>query len=328
MPIKILDAHWHVGHQYEMLKFPFAEWYWLKQYKRLSINSALRGNISSQYKEVLYYEPQEYDVAILHLDQECLYPPAWNRAKGTIYRDMNDVITDIPKIVIMHGTPHSPESPFPYCDPNWLVERLHEVIGCNTLVVNSYEAAKQWGMGVPIIHGLDPEEWFDRNKVPRVVTTSSRAEMDSYYGRRFLDEVKTKLRERDIKLCHLGVDYVPCSWTEYRTILSQSLIYFNPTLESPMPRSRTEAMLSGCCVLTTPHHDASTFIEHGKNGFLIDRNADDVVRLIEELFDDPVRAIGIGQNGKQTALQRFSWSRFAFEWQQLLESVIEGGRCC
>jgi hypothetical protein len=322
MRYKLLDVQWHIGHQYEMLKFPFVEWSWLMQYMRRQYSQSARGDLQPLFKPVLDYEAGRYDAAILHLDQECLSPYQCEFGKGAIYQDLNTVIQDIPKIVIMHGTPYQPEAREPYNDPEWMVYRLREIVGQNHLVVNSHQAARQWRMGLPIIHGLNSNEWFDLLKQPRVITTISKGGMPSYYDRPFLQEVREMLRRRGIIHCHIGRDYTASSWDDYRNMIGSSLIYFNPTKESPMPRARTEAMLSGCCVVTTPHHDADTFIRDGVNGFLVDRDVTAVVDLIEELIRDPERAIAIGQAGKQTAREMFNWERFAGNWKDLLHQVI------
>ena len=56
-----------------------------------------------------HYEPGKYDFALIHLDQQCMDEPLWQRGKGSLFRELNEVITDIPKIVINHGTPYYPE---------------------------------------------------------------------------------------------------------------------------------------------------------------------------------------------------------------------------
>ena len=91
-----------------------------------------------------------------------------------------------------------------------------------------------------------------------------------------------------------------------------------------MPRARTEAMLSGCCVLTTPAQDAEDFIEDGKNGILIQkRDPAYVVELIVGLLDDYKTAIQIGQEGKKTALELFGIERYQKEWRDWMEYVID-----
>lgn len=191
------------------------------------------------------------------------------------------------------------------------------------MVVNSHQAQKQWGWGKVIIHGMSADEWWDLPKEPRVVTMISPGGLPAYYDRTFLEYVREDLRERDIEHCHITVDFSARNFNEYREFLGRSLLYFNPTRQSPMPRARTEAMLSGCCVITTPTQDASNFIQNGKNGFLVPRNPKFVADLIEELLNDPERAIKIGQAGKETAQKIFTWDRFQQEWQEFLRFVIE-----
>ena len=315
--LRVLDVPWHIGHQYEMLKFPFVEWTWLMEYRR-GVNPATRGDLKGLFRWIPYYEPGAYDLAILHLDQECIVPKELAYGKGSVYQQMNEVIRDIPKVVIMHGTPYCPE----WFERKDIIQRIAEMIDGNRVVVNSHQAAAEWGFGKVIIHGMMPHEWYDLPKEPRVVTVLSPTGMAAYYDRPFLEEVRSELAQRDINHCHIGVDFIPQNWRQYRTFLGSSLIYFNPTFESPMPRARTEAMLSGCCVLTTPYHDADQFIETGVNGFLITRDAVAVADLIESLLHDPARTRQIGQRGRQTALARFDWSRYAAEWKLFLEELL------
>lgn len=320
--IRIFDHPWHISHQYEQLKFPFAQFDWLFNHRRESSNKA-RGDIDKMFNWVEHYTPGKYDVAILHLDQQCIEEGIWQAGKGSMYRNLNEVIKDIPKIVIMHGTPYYPEMEL---TPSQIVEKVKNIIGDNYMVVNSHRAAEQWGFGKPIIHGIDSAEWWDLPKEPRVVTMISPGGLPAYYDRTFLDYVREGLAERDIIHCHITVDYEAKSWDEYRDFLGRSLVYFNPTKESPMPRARTEAMLSGCCVVSTPSQDADTFINEGINGFLVPRNPEYTVDLIENLLNNYPRAIAIGQEGKKTAIELFDWNRYAKEWEEFLHFVINDFR--
>jgi glycosyltransferase involved in cell wall biosynthesis len=147
--------------------------------------------------------------------------------------------------------------------------------------------------------------------------------LDDYYDRVFLDSVKELLREKhDIELCHITVDWQAENWDDYRKFLGTSLVYVNLTKESPMPRSRTEAMLSGCCVITTPFQDADKFIVDGVNGFIIKRDPEQVVERIKWCLDNQAEAIKIGQNGKKTAQTLFSRERYKKDWKALLEKVL------
>ena len=241
---------------------------------------------------------------------------------------------------------------------------MEKLIGKNKMVVNSFKAREQWGWGKVIWHGLDPNDWLDLPKEPRSVTMISTGGLDYYYGRDFLNSTIQRLKE-DFGLNHVWLSH-PGSWTiydsdslpekggfyAYKEYLGRSAIYFNPTRESPMPRSRTEAMLSGCCVLTTPYHDADKFINFdtreiwsnsegvvdyltrvdelintdGINGIIIPENPLAVASLINYLiYDNYSVCHKIGQEGKKTALKLFSKTKYDQKWQDLLQETIKKG---
>lgn len=311
---------WHLAHQYELSKFPFVDWRYLVQYKR-PYSTGSRGDYMAN-KWVTHYEPGEYDFALLHLDQQCIEPALMERGKGTLYVQLNKLIQDIPKIVLMHGTPYYPEK----FSRDEIIEKVRNLVGDNTMVVNSNQAAKDFGFGTPIIHGLDPDEWWDLPKEPRSVTFVSPGGLDKYYDRQFFEAIRDELLERGIYHCHISVswkatDRVGDPWDNYREFLGRSLIYISPMKDSPMPRARTEAMLSGCCVITTPWQDADTFIEDGVNGFICPRNPKWVADKVEWLMAHYEKAVEIGQAGRETAKEIFSVERYQADWKRLLEEV-------
>jgi len=342
--IHLFGHVWHLGHQYELCKIPGVEWFWLINPRR-TFSSMPRGPIENYgAKYVSYYEKGKYDVALLHLDQQCLEDELWERGKGSLFKDLNEYITDIPKIVIMHGTPYYPEA-FE-CDitknnyEEWgyskdqigmssdLINRLQTAIkDIDFIIFNSEKAMKQWGFveserAKTIWHGMDVNEWWDLPKEPRVITMISPAGLDRYYDRKFLSSVREELEERDIYHCHISYDVKFDNWDEYRDFIGRSLIYFNPTRESPMPRARTEAMLSGACIITTLNQDAEKYIEDGVNGYRAIRNPKFVANLIEGLIDNYESAIEVGQNGKKTAQELFNGERFREDWEEVLDFVL------
>ncbi len=318
-PLRIFNVPWHVAHQYELYKTPGTEWYH-------QINSIRKWGGKFRPKpanvfDVPYYEPGKYDLAVLHVDQQCVDQSI---GKSRLYRELNEAIKDIPKIVINHGTPYWPE----VYEQETIVTQMKMLIGTNHVVYNSHRAKEMWGtMGASsqtIIHGLDPIEWMDLPKEPRVVTMLSPAGLDKYYNRQLLLSVKEKLKERGIPHIWITVDWMAESFEDYKEFIGRSLLYFNPTLESPMPRSRTEAMLSGACVLTLGNHGAEQFIKHGENGFIVPNNPVVVADLIEELMNNYYKqCTAIGQKGKETARELSNPLRYQAEWRELMERVIE-----
>lgn len=339
--IKVFGVVNHVSNQYELLKlakkYPVKFYYLANNVRRWSEYSARPEPTTyltnDEFEWVSCYKAGDYDVAMLHCDQQHVDPKI---GKGQLYRDMNAVITDIPKIVINHGTPMWDE----LYNENFVInggdiqttkgvrhlDGMKKMIGDNFMVVNSYESVERWGWGYPLIHGLDPEEWFDLPKEPRVVISLSPAGLDQYYNRYLLESIKGKVREKcGFSVNHIMLDYVSKDWTDYRNFLGTSLIYINPTKDSPMPRSRTEAMLSGCCVLTSKYHNADEFIEQGVSGLIVPDNPDAYADAIYELINhNYAQAVAIGQAGKEAAKQYFSKERYQADLWNIIEGVANG----
>jgi hypothetical protein len=315
--IKIFNTPWHVAHQYELYKTPDTLWFHvINTVRKWGKYRPTPANLSN----VAYYEPGKYDVAVLHIDQQCIDP---NFGKSRLYMELDAAIQDIPKIVINHGTPFNPETH----DEEEIIRKMKVLIGNNHVVYNSYRAKEMWEKNGPmgassrvIIHGMDPDEWFaDLPKEPRVITTLSPAGLPKYYNRALLAEVQGKLKERGIAHVWIGSDWTSTGFDDYRQFVGRSAVYFNPTLESPMPRSRTEAMLSGVCVVTLPNHGAEEFIVPTENGFHVPNNPQVCADLLESLVRNNYQAaLEIGRKGRATAVERFNINRFTAEWRALL----------
>lgn len=337
-PLRIFGVVNHIGNQYEMLKlmdkFPGeVEFTYLENNVRRWSRFANRP-MHPKLKWATHYEPGKYDLAILHVDQQHVDPLI---GKGQLYRALNEVIQDIPKLVINHGTPMWDER---YTEEMVInggavlnprgrshhLDGMKQLIGDNFMVVNSYESVERWGWGYPLIHGMSTEEWFDLPKEPRVVISLSPGGLDKYYNRALLTAIKGAVKERSgLDVIHITVNYEAQDWQDYRELLGSSLIYINPTLDSPMPRSRTEAMLSGCCVLTSKYHGAEDFIEQGKNGFLMPDNPLSYAQAIHMLLNEGYReAVEIGQRGKDTAQKLFNSDRYLDDLWFLVKEVAAG----
>lgn len=285
---------------------------------------------------VTHYEQGKYDLVLLHVDQQCL-SETLARGKTILFKEMKKLLVGkIPTIVINHGTPTYPEA-FTHLaqedgygnaekdGERWARDRMRELLqGVDKIVVNSHEAAKDWGFGQPIIHGMDADEWLDLPKEPRITVVISPAGMgEKYYGRRFLRETRTLLEEKyGFHIMWVGEHGFAPSWNHYRKYLGSSLVYFNPTIGSPMSRSRTEAMLSGCCTVTTKYHGADSFIKDGVNGFLCKLNPEDAAKKLAWCMEHYQESVAIGQVGKKTAQRLFNWERFRDDWLNLVGNVL------
>lgn len=291
-------------------------------------------------KWVSYYEPGKYDLAILHLDQQCSLPTL---GKSKMYMDLNELITDIPKIVINHGSPMIPEYGYdedicinggtiftPKDAEKVEIPGIKKMVGDNFMIVNSYTAKDRWGWGYPITHGMDENEWSDLpDKEPRIVTMISPGGMDKYYNRTLLSAIKSELMTRYGYMClqiTVDVKFEPSgSWDAYRKFLGESLIYINCTLDSPMPSARSEAMMSGCCVLTSKYHDADKIIENGVNGFILPDNPVAYADMCHTLIENYKAAVEIGKKGKERIKEVCDMDRYFDQWKEVIETVLEHG---
>jgi len=320
-------------------KYPVEFYFLINRIRKWGGTSYFSGEARPMPKNLHWvstYEPGKYDLAILHIDAQCTLDSI---GKGKLYRALNNLITDIPKIVINHSTPMIPE--YGYDEKMTMlggkiikggeIRRIYgirEMVGDNFMIVNSYEAHERHNnWGYPIIHGLDPAEWWDLPKEPRVVTVLSAGGFDRYYNRELLEYVKQQLMERyAIKLFQTSVDYKAKDWNDYREFLGSSLIHFYPGLDSPMPRGRTEAMMSGCCSITTKYHGADQFTFTGINGFIVPDNPLIISELIAKLlYEDFAYAEQIGQMGKISAQSIFNIDRWHNTWWEVINMVKDNG---
>ena len=309
--LRVFGVPWHVAHQYELAKLFKSYTLLLNHYRTWGEKSR---PMPANMNWALEYQPGKYDLAILHVDQQCVDP---RNNKGRLFREVKELITDIPVVVINHMTPFDDK-----LESYEVINGMRELVGDLPMITNSKLAAKQWGWGYPIIHGLNPDEWLDLPKEPRAVTSLSQSGMNIAYRRELIHTTQELLQERGLAFTWIQVDKKCSSFEEYRDYLGRSLIYFNGTWQSPMPRSRTEAMLSGCCVISTRHHDWDEYIENGVNGFIIPDNPKSAADLIERLLTTGYEeAVEVGQRGREFARKYFIHDRWKADWVTFLTKV-------
>lgn len=287
--------------------------------------------IPQNVKFVSSYESGKYDVALLHVDQQSISP---FHQKRKIYDGFNTQIMDIPKIVINHGTPVYPEFFSGLQLDDHEIERkcaatMKEVIGPNIMVVNSYTSASEneWGFGIPIVHGIDIADWRDLPKEPRLFTAISSGGLDTYYNRALLFETEELLlRKYGYILWHAKKNVkTENSFDNYRNYLGSSLLYLDTSFRTPMNRARTEAFLSGCCVIQVEGaHDLNLWAEDKVNIILVKAEAEviceKVVYFLEKGYHE---AIEIGKMAKSMAHKMFNPIRYRKDWLNVINKALE-----
>lgn len=308
--LKVIGVPWHTAHQRE-LSLLFKQYDLLENFYRVwgSVSRPMPENMSM----VLDFKKEDYDLAILHIDQQCIDPRI---TKGLLFKEFRALTEGMPRVCINHMTPFHDQY-----ENDEVIEKIKEMVGDIPMIVNSKEAALQWGWGTPIIHGMKAEDWLDLPKEPRAVTCVSPGGMNKAYRRELLHSTIQELEARGIALEWIQNTKKFNSWEEYKEYLGRSLVFVYLAWQSPMPRARTEAMLSGCCIVTTKHHDIDSYIENGVNGFIVPDNPKVAADLIEDLVLNRIKeAKEIGQRGKQLAIKEFSHERWANDWQLFIDS--------
>lgn len=331
--IKIFDYCWHIPHQWDMINAlkDDCEFYYCLNVKR-SWDTSQRS-VPDNLNFVTYYKPGIYDVAILHLDQQII---SEDHQKRLIYDQFNSIITDIPKIVINHGTPVFPERfrelGYKLSDGDAqikCIEIIRHLVGDNTMVVNSYDSAsqKEWGFGHPIIHGISPSIWLDLPKEPLVFTALSPYGFNTYYNRQCIVDTSDELYDKYGYILHYAKVNVDAGNTpeEYKEYLGKSLLYLDTSFRTPMNRARSEAFLSGCCVIQVEGaHDLDRWAKPGENIVIVPNDPKEIASvLIDYLENRYDEAIAIGKKGKEMAIKEFSPDRYRTDWLNLLEKVTE-----
>lgn len=333
-PLRVLTYRWHVPHQYELFKLGAeftlvtdlgegsCRWWDLGQ-------RPLPGNARFACWDEI--DPQGFDLAVLHFDENVLQAATDARGVGAewgaTFRFLRQQLS-IPCVAVCHGTPQA----------NAPTQRqaLVDFLGDTPVIANSHQAQAEWGFAKSrvIWHGFDPAEFPCRPapglRAPRILTLPGEAfaERPGYRGAGLLEAVAgrvaaslERLRVPEPNLLLSGNAYADARFAHYVAALHGYDIYFNPTLRSPMPRLRGEAMLCGLATVNADSHDVDRFIENGMNGFYAS-SAEELADQLGFLLADPARAWRIGQAGRETATRLFHIDRYLDDWRRLIRDVL------
>ena len=314
MQLRAFSVPWFIGEPYELLTLPFLKLSLLVDYHVLfNIPDGLAATINW----VPYYQPDDYDFAILHLDIDCIDPRLPNCRKRQLYLELDEIIQEIPKVVIVHGTPRSPL----HLDREEARRRLNGLVRGNHVVVASEANMRFWGRGDVIVPGMITDEWLDLAKEPRIVTAVPLDGLPraSY---EFLEAVRIGLAANDVILCHIGINYIPANNETRRDYLASSLIYLAPKTNYAYQEDILRAMLCGCCVISGPHPVGEDALPVRSNCVMAAEDAPQAVALATQLLNNPERAIRMGKECKMNARQLLDWGRYLRDWETHLSRIL------
>jgi glycosyltransferase involved in cell wall biosynthesis len=344
--LRVLTYRWHVPHQYELWKLPIDvtmmtgtgsamsdEWHYGQ--RPLPNNATFRALDD--------INPRDYDLAILHFDENVLAPENTNGVIGTEWGFAFKLFCEqihLPKVAICHGTPQFyGQYNFDYSGADLMQpidaerQRLVDYLGDVHVVCNSYQAQAEWQFrrSSVIWHGFDPSEFplatYQRGILsPLGPLVLSRPHYRGYFlYRQVFDGHHDQLRPETLRVpephpAYVENAYALAKFRRYVDELRRYSVYFNPTLRSPMPRARGEPMMCGLVTVSARNHDVERFIENGVDGFFAD-NADQLRSQLYFLVRDSGAARRIGMAARAKALKVFHLERYLAEWRLLLAEL-------
>ncbi|MBW2078875.1 MAG: glycosyltransferase [Deltaproteobacteria bacterium] len=356
--LRIATYRWHVGHQYDLWKLPYdfslfyglsgitANWDYSKRPlpdNASFIRIAPKGETPNL---------KDYDMAILHFDEFCLRPELSSgrvsQCWGNQFKYMMENFPG-PKVAICHGTPlfiGACNEDYSEADVGKVTDTYREEIvqylGDTLVVCNSYQAQEEWKFknSIVIWHGFDPLMYPPSQHNEKVISIPGDIKARPHYrGLNFYRSVLRKVHSQfdiladgmpnSVRKPPLNKEYYKtenewglANFLNYTHFLSSYGIFFNPTMKSPMPRTRGEALMAGLALVTTSNHDAKSFIDHGYNGFL----SDDVVEcslILQELIENKSLRRKVGEKGRELAIDLFHVNRFLTDWQNVVQRVVD-----
>jgi glycosyltransferase involved in cell wall biosynthesis len=350
--LRVLTYRWHCGHQFELWKLPH-DFTLARGLTAMCDRWDYRARPlpeNARFLDLAKVRWSDFDACILHFDENSLAPeksngclaPDW----GALFQHLRKE-AKLPLVAVCHGTPQfKGQYDHELKRPDLKIEideaerkRLVEFMGDALVVSNSHEAAKEWGWkrSKVIWHGFDPSEYPPARRRKKLLTVAERIKTRPHYRGYYLYEQVMKDVEGDIlspdmpnavrvpepsRHARSLAEYGQQWFRNYVDLLRDYSIFFNPTLRSPMPRSRGEAMLCGLATVNAKNHDVDMFVANGKDGFFASEPGE-LNEQLKFLVKDERRARAIGEAGRLKAMQVFHIDRYLAEWQALLDELVK-----
>jgi glycosyltransferase involved in cell wall biosynthesis len=183
-----------------------------------------------------------------------------------------------------------------------------------------------------IWHGFDPSEFQLTDYSGGTLSLGKAIKERPHYRGYEVFKAVSELLPEEYRPRHHSVQRPPIFTTEdeiyawlkfsaYRQSIREYSVYFNPTIRSPMPRSRGEAMMSGLVTVSLANHDVERFIENGVNGFY-SSSPEELAECISFLMRNPSELRAIGARSRATAADIFNHDRYLAAWQSLVLDTI------
>lgn len=224
--------------------------------------------------------------------------------------------------------------------PSWPDEQfsqLRQMTGDINVFISKYSVGR-WGFtGEPhevVHHSVDTNLFkpieVDKMKAPEgtyvtlndhvlsvVNDFKSRDYCCNYSGwQRITKDLNTKL----VGSCSEGLSKPAHSIEQLVSDYNYASVFLNTSTFSPIPTSLLEAMSCGCAVVSTATCMIPEIIEDGVNGYI--SNDEAVLKSqIQNLLKNPGLAKELGENARQTILEKFNEDSFVNNWNNIFNKA-------
>ncbi|HET6514619.1 MAG TPA: glycosyltransferase [Thermodesulfovibrionales bacterium] len=346
--LRIVTYRWHCPHQYELYKLPH-EFVLIKGIAPGFTNEwdydqrpLPRNAVFKNYDDV---DVNDFDFAILHFDENVLSPQNTNGVLGPewgINFQWFMKNAHIPKVAICHGTPQFYGQYNMPCDDREVTKviehervKLVDFLGDTPVIVNSHQAQREWRFSKSKVvwQGFDPAEFPPSTFEKGMLTLGEKMKERPHYRGHFVyREVFKKFPLVNLPDSYLVPEphtkyekatnaYATAKFRNYANSIRQYSIYFNPTVRSPMPRARGEAMMCGLATVSVNNHDVEMFVKNGVNGFY-SNDPDELREYLVYLLKNPDTCRKIGLEGRKTAMDIFNHDRYLKAWEEIMSEVL------
>lgn len=204
---------------------------------------------------------------------------------------------------------------------------------CKYIVWNSLEVMRAYSGKYPnkknryIVHGYDPKEFAPSNigRNRRILTVANvfkgRSEIMGYP---LWAHIKRRMGNLDV-IGHGNRDLYKAdrqaqTFEDLIRIYNSYSIYFNPTQQSAMPRSRAEAAMCGLPIVSTDNFDIGMYFENKRNGIITnDRN--EMIDTMREMLKSKQMRDDFGGAARETAIKHFHIYDFLLRWESILADI-------
>jgi hypothetical protein len=219
--------------------------------------------------------------------------------------------------------------------PDWPEEQLtmfREMKGIDNVFISDYSVEK-WGMSCPttvIHHSVDTDSFSPQEQeqtVDILSVVNEFADRDYCCNYRGWQRITSKFSDKVVDVVGKDSEKIPNveggTADGVEDLVSRyngSKVFLNTSTISPVPTSLLEAMACGCAVVTTATCMIPEIMENGVNGYC-SNDESELIQYTQELLGDPELRKQMGQNARNTVLEKFSEEKFINNWNTTFDRI-------